>query len=1001
MFDEQDRKYFYNEFKNNGYQVGSYDDFKKDLNNKEDRDWYYNEAKNMGYDVGSQEDFDKMVLEPLNPSTATMSATPNTSSSPVAKTDPQTSAAPQAKTVQQPQVNNPQQEAELTKQGSEPQGLLHRIAGIPMQHAVVSNGTYQPVPVIEQPIVDGTNGQQEEQRTPVADQPVDGVTGAANVQNVDAIFGKYIGKGDAVSETIADLMANGMANSQEEAQPLVMAAMNRAAARLAQRTADNFVGKLGNSVENIDQNIYNGWYSHDVQDALKKDAAQLGIQNNYFGNEQGRVEEVNSYDQFINSYVKPAMVESLVKKYGQNYRKQAEDIATRLYSHDDDVQDTLMGQDINTAIEGVISKYVSPSVVDEYNKAQEAGKEAFSKGMEGSQFIPANLRIGNAIASQYEANQTNNPQSVLNALNKKFSSLYKNGSFLTDIADATYKVMQKYGMQGMQTGDPEQFKPMVQGVIKNELDKLEIKGMMPKGSTEYIMKTGLGNTIVGKIARKAMQTDYQNQLEDIANQQYQPGFWENVASGALTFAGDAWSYWLPGAAGGKITKSMLAKAEGALATDLFAHGMGEKAAQRAAKLIIGKSKGMALKQGMAHGATTFGGQALVSTPVNEIYKEGQLDENGNVYEPSVDKVLFNTLGDVAKGAVLGTVMQGGTLANLVSKGKGLAANILADVGGKAIDSGIMTGQSIIERMAADPTFKPTGKDAAESFLESMANLTAIGLPGILGKYARFKNAQEFNRKYDFTNEDMADLNRLGYGNLYETFKEMGINDNRILEGDGDLMGQLSQKYMDFIANKSVPETLKAKVMAVVEGKRPESFSPVMDSQIIQPVDGKPIVETYNEDGGVIERREYSSLEAAQKADKQLGYEKSLNLTAAYESAYHTDALKDRLKQQYNQAVNKYNVGDKLTEEDKTAIYLHQNAPAIKDVIGKQQQGMELTDKEQKLWDSYKRIYDGAFENSSIMKDYIRTFEDSMGVEHGTLRRRWREMANLALRNSKS
>ena len=69
MFDEQDRQYFYNEFKNNGYEVGSYDDFKKDLNNKEDRDWYYNEAKNMGYDVGTLEDFDKMVLEPA-PSTS-------------------------------------------------------------------------------------------------------------------------------------------------------------------------------------------------------------------------------------------------------------------------------------------------------------------------------------------------------------------------------------------------------------------------------------------------------------------------------------------------------------------------------------------------------------------------------------------------------------------------------------------------------------------------------------------------------------------------------------------------------------------------------------------------------------------------------------------------------------------------------------------------------------------------------------------------------------------
>ncbi len=71
MFDEQDRQYFYNEFKSNGYEVGSYDDFKKDLNNEEDRDWYYNEAKAMGYDVGTQADFDKMVLEPAPSTSAT------------------------------------------------------------------------------------------------------------------------------------------------------------------------------------------------------------------------------------------------------------------------------------------------------------------------------------------------------------------------------------------------------------------------------------------------------------------------------------------------------------------------------------------------------------------------------------------------------------------------------------------------------------------------------------------------------------------------------------------------------------------------------------------------------------------------------------------------------------------------------------------------------------------------------------------------------------------
>lgn len=834
-----------------------------------------------------------------------------------------------------------------------------------------------------------------QENAPATEQPkptvkdVDAITGAAPVQQVDAIYNKYVGKGDALSETMYDLMASGQAQNQEEALSMAMGAMNRAANRLAQRTTDEFVSKLGDTVEGVDEAVMNGWHSHAVQDNLKKMASQYGIMNSVALDETGQyITQTHGYDQFINGMVKPAMVESLVKKYGENYRKTAEDLATRLYSNDEVIQNQLMNQDIDEALSSVISKYVNPSVVEEYNKAQEEGSKAFNEGMEGSQNIPASLRLGTAIASQYEANQAKDPQKTLSALQKKFNGLYKNPQFLNDMSNAAFKVMQRYGMNGTLSGNPKQFKPMIDEVLKAQLNQLEVKNMIPKGSAEYIMNTGLGNTIVGKITRKLVQTDYQNWLEDIANQQYQPGFWERVGSGALTFAGDAWSYWLPGAAGGKVTKSMLAKAEGRLASDLMAKGMEAKMAERAAKVLIGKSKGMALKTGAAHGAVTFGGQSAISKPIDEIYRTGQLDENGKVYNPSVGKILANTLREVAKQSAVGAIMQGGTIANMVGKGRGLATNVLADVGGKVVDSSIMTGQQMLERMAQDPSFKPTGKDAAESFLESMANLTSIGLPGMVGKYARFKDAKEFNRKFDFNDQDIAELKRFGYDDLRDAFEKLGINGYRA-EGEGvQMMGQLTDKYMNLMNDKSVPEVLKAKMMAVVEGKRPSSFSPVIDSIIVQPMDndGKVYLETLNKDGGIIDRKEYSSLEEAQKAEKKLDFEKSLNITSEYEKAYHTDALQDRLNTVYEQARDRYAAGEQLNDEDKAAIYLHQNASAISDIMQKQQKGMELTEQEQQMVNSYRHFYDSAFENSPIMKEYVRTFEDSQGVEHGTLRK---------------
>ncbi len=973
MFDEQDRQYFYNEFKNNGYEVGSYDDFKKDLNNKEDRDWYYNEAKNMGYDVGTQADFDKMVLEPA-PSTSGGGKQVDTSAT-------TQSVGKKASTETKPQVAQPTKKQETTDK--EP-GLIAKALGMIPTGVQTSNGTYQPSPEIPQPVVKGEEMPVKEEASSSSSAnaaPVTTPTGVVNNEGLmDAKLANYIEdwkqrpdkQSSYFENMVADLLADGTANSNEEAVNMVMPALYRYANRSAMDVTNQVVSSLpDDTVQDAEQSIDAQWYSHGVQDKLNQEADSMGI----------------SYDDYVAHFLKPAMVQSLVNKYGPNYRNIAEGIATRLYAHDEHVQDRLMNQDINDALSNVINKYVSPSVVDEYNKAQEAGSKAFTEGMEGSQFIPANLRLGTALGAQYEANEAKDPAKVLSGLQQKFGKLYRNPKFLNDMSNAAFKVMQRYGLNGNLSGNPKQFKPMINAAIKNELDQLEIKGMMPKGSAEYIMNTGLGNTIVGKIIRKAVQTDYQNWLEDIANQQYQPGFWENVASGALTFAGDAWSYWLPGAVGGKLTKSMVAKAEGKLAGDLMAKGMERRVAERAAKILIGKSKAEALKSGAVHGAVTFGGQSAISKPIDEVYRTGQFDENGKIYNPSGWKIALDTLLEGGKQGALGVIMQGNTIANMIGKGRGLATNILADVGGKVVDSGIMTGQQLLERMAQDPNFKPTGKEAVETFLESGANLLSIGFPGFVGKYARFKDAREFNKKFDFTDQDIAELKRFGYDGLRDAFEKVGIGEYAVVgENAQRLDGQLNQKYMDLMNDKSVPEVLKAKMMAVVEGKRPSSFSPVIDSEVYRGDDGKYYLETYNKDGGVIDRKEYSSHDAARNDEKKLEYEKTLGLASVLEGEFHNEFTQEHLEGLYNKAAQKYNMGEKLTDEDKAAVYLHQNAGAIKEIMDKQQKGIILTDEEQKQINAYRHYYDSALENSSVMREFVNTFEDSHGVARGTLRK---------------
>lgn len=975
MFDEQDRQYFYNEFKNNGYEVGSYDDFKKDLNNKEDRDWYYNEAKNMGYDVGTQADFDKMVLEPA-PST---SATNQSASTETKQQVAQPSAHPSSSNEGKDRV------PEAVKDfGNDFVDKLKEMPGKMISAVSGLFGRDNQSQEANQPSVNNNQPQSTVQHaSPESKEeaPVTTPTGVVNNEGMmDAKFANYLEnwklrpdkQGTYFENMVADLLADGTANNNEEAVKMVQSALGRYANRSAMDVTNQVVSSLSDdTVQDAEKSIEAQWYSHGVQDKLKQEADSMGI----------------SYDDYVAKFLKPAMVQSLVNKYGPNYRNIAEGIATRLYSHDENVQDRLMNQDINEALSDVISKYTSTSVAKAIQDAEAASNAQMAKYNEQSKYVDAASPF--AIGAIAEANKTRDPQKILGDLQKKFGKLYRNPEFLNDMSNAAFKVMQRYGFYGTLNGDPKQFKPMINAAIKNELDQLEVKGMIPRGSADYILKTGIENTIIGKVSRKLIQTDYQNWLEDIANQQYQPGFWENVASGALTFAGDAWSYWLPGAAGGKLTKSMVAKAEGKLAGDLMAKGMERKMAERAAKVLIGKSKAEALKSGAAHGAVTFGGQSAISKPIDEIYRTGQFDENGKIYNPSVGKVIANTLGEVAKQSAVGAIMQGGTIANMVGKGRGLATNILADIGGKVLDSGIMTGQQLLERMAHDPNFKPTGKDAAETFLESGANLLSIGFPGFVGKYARFKDAREFNKKFDFTDQDIAELKRFGYEDLRDAFEKVGIGEYAVVgENAQRLDGQLTQKYMDLMNDKSVPEVLKAKMMAVVEGKRPSSFSPIVDSIIVQPMDndGKVYLETLNKDGGVVDRKEYSSLDEAQKADKKLEYEKTLGLASVLEGEFHNEFTQEHLDGLYNKAAQKYNMGEKLTDEDKAAVYLHQNAGAIKEIMDKQQKGIILTDEEQKQVNAYRHYYDSALENSSVMREFVNTFEDSHGVARGTLRK---------------
>lgn len=65
MWNDDDRKWLFNQMRQHGVNTGSYDDFTKSLENKEDRDWYYQKSRSLGLNVGSADEFASMMVQPV------------------------------------------------------------------------------------------------------------------------------------------------------------------------------------------------------------------------------------------------------------------------------------------------------------------------------------------------------------------------------------------------------------------------------------------------------------------------------------------------------------------------------------------------------------------------------------------------------------------------------------------------------------------------------------------------------------------------------------------------------------------------------------------------------------------------------------------------------------------------------------------------------------------------------------------------------------------------
>ena len=180
-----------------------------------------------------------------------------------------------------------------------------------------------------------------------------------------------------------------------------------------------------------------------------------------------------SYDDYIAHFVKPAMVESLVEKYGSNYRKIAEDVATRLYAHEGDVDSQLEQNDNYNDAASIINQFIKQPVADAINKAEAEANSYLQKYNDTySGFYSVDAASPQTATAMGEYNKMRDPQKVLNSLTKQLSGIVDDPDFTL----ALVKVMDKRGYSYDKIDDfvKTYVKPMLNASIKGELDRKSV-----------------------------------------------------------------------------------------------------------------------------------------------------------------------------------------------------------------------------------------------------------------------------------------------------------------------------------------------------------------------------------------------------------------------------------------------------------------------------------------------------------------------------------------------
>ncbi len=531
----------------------------------------------------------------------------------------------------------------------------------------------------------------------------------------------------------------------------------------------------------------------------------------------------------------------------------------------------------------------------------------------------------------------------------------------TDVAELARRVapLAKYDGYRVDEYLKERVLPKMYDTLLDEV----LEDEKPKSSAEYILRSSLTNSLIGKVALfardKMLGNSNHTMLQSEGLGSYKASRLEQFAGNVGSLLVDAPVFSLLGGGSGilmgKVANKVTSKLAGRILTRKFGEGMTREAAKNMAERVVAKRLGFKMLQSAGTQGLTLGNYDAMNSIVDDMLYQNDIDAG---------KAAGSFAKGTLTGAALGVV---GTPLREASKGLTGAKKLLASSGVLSAESAVFTAGTELEKLKNDVEIAPI--DLVKDFGESAATLLVMRMTHWRPKGASLKLGAngKIKEKFALSSSERAELKELNVNP--EQFIDAIEKELKLPSFGGARSRYIKDTYSSIMSNEALSASARAKLLFLVENKVTSTPPVPFDFTVRQREDSKWEITTVDEVGRTVSRNIFDHAGNAKSYLMVKAADFRRNRIALFEAEL-TDGL--RSANFIRQAGLYAKSSGKDIEEISTAVY-------------KKSAGLEMSAEEKKIVDDI--LVRSAYDEAGMVQmlyNVRRKIEKRHGLEKGTM-----------------